>query len=126
MRSVVSPIRGHATYLHVRKRKWLDWSSGETFSYGWDLSGFDSTRLNTEFVAFLKYGDCVHPGKHFHIGADLSLDETSLSNGEVYSLLTDKEAHGRKGTLVAMIHGVTPDAASHVLRKLPPPTSAVS
>lgn len=51
------PIRGRATYLHVRKRKWLDKSSGEIFSYDWDLSEYDSTRLNAEFVAFLKEGD---------------------------------------------------------------------
>lgn len=51
------PIRGRATYLHVRKRKWLDKDSGEIFSYSWDISEFDGTRLNAEFVAFLKEGD---------------------------------------------------------------------
>ena len=51
------PIRGRATYLHVRKRKWLDKSSNEIFSYDWDLSEFDGTRLNSEFVSFLKEGD---------------------------------------------------------------------
>lgn len=51
------PIRGRATYLHVRKRKWLDKTSGEIFSYDWDVSEFDGTRLNAEFVAFLKEGD---------------------------------------------------------------------
>ncbi len=51
------PIRGRATYLHVRKRKWLDKSTGEIFSYQWDISEFDGTRLNAEFVAFLKEGD---------------------------------------------------------------------
>ena len=51
------PIRGRATYLHVRKRKWLDKATGEIFSYDWDLSEFDETRLNAEFVAFLKEGD---------------------------------------------------------------------
>ena len=60
-----------------------------------------------------------------NIGADLGLDKTSLSNGEVYTLLTDKEAHGRNGTLVAMIRGVAADAASHVLRKLPPDIRSV-
>lgn len=54
-----------------------------------------------------------------NIGADLSLDETCLSNGEVYTLLTNKAAHGRKGTLVAMIRGVATDVVSTVLRKLP-------
>ena len=51
------PIRGRATYLHVRKRKWLDKSSNEIFSYDWDLSEYDGTRLNAEFVSFLKEGD---------------------------------------------------------------------
>ena len=51
------PIRGRATYLHVRKRKWLDKDSGEIFSYEWDVSEFDGTRLNSEFVSFLKEGD---------------------------------------------------------------------
>lgn len=51
------PIRGRASYLHVRKRKWLDKSTGEIFSYEWDISEFDGTRLNAEFVAFLKEGD---------------------------------------------------------------------
>lgn len=51
------PIRGRATYLHVRKRKWLDKNTGEIFSYDWELSEYDETHLNREFVAFLKEGD---------------------------------------------------------------------
>ena len=51
------PIRGRATYLHVRKRKWLDKDTGEIFSYDWELSEYDQTRLNSEFVSFLKEGD---------------------------------------------------------------------
>lgn len=53
-------------------------------------------------------------------GPDLSLDETCLSNGEVYTLLTNKAAHGRKGALVAMIRGVATDVVSAVLCKLSP------
>lgn len=51
------PIRGRATYQHVRKRKWLDQDSGEIFSYDQDSSEFDGTRFNSEFVAFLKEGN---------------------------------------------------------------------
>lgn len=29
----------------------------EIFSYEWDVSEFDGTRINAEFVAFLKEGD---------------------------------------------------------------------
>ena len=51
------PLRGRATYLHVRKRKWLDKDTGEIFSYEWELSEYDETHLNAEFVSFLKEGD---------------------------------------------------------------------
>ena len=43
--------------LFTLTRKWLDKSSNEIFSYDWDLSEFDGTRLNSEFVSFLKEGD---------------------------------------------------------------------
>jgi len=40
-----------------------------------------------------------------NIGLYLSIDETSLSQGELYTVITNKEAKGKKGTLVAMIKG---------------------
>lgn len=54
-----------------------------------------------------------------NIGADMSLDETCLSNGDVYTVLTNKAAHGRKGALAAMIRGVATDVVSAVLKKIP-------
>jgi hypothetical protein len=35
----------------------------------------------------------------------LSLDETSLSNGELYTILTNKSAKGKKGAIVVIIKG---------------------
>ena len=52
-------------------------------------------------------------------GDDLSLDETSFSNGEVYTILTNKAAHGGKGAIVAIVHGVASDYVSTILRKIP-------
>jgi hypothetical protein len=40
-----------------------------------------------------------------NIGKRLSIDETSLSNGELYTIVTNKAGKGRKGTIVAMIAG---------------------
>lgn len=54
-----------------------------------------------------------------NLGADMSLDETCLSNGDVYTILTNKAAHGRKGALAAMVRGVASDAVSAVLKKIP-------
>ena len=54
-----------------------------------------------------------------NIGANMSLDETCLSNGDVYTILTNKNAHGRKGALVAMVRGVATDVVSSVFKKIP-------
>lgn len=54
-----------------------------------------------------------------NLGADMSLDETCLSNGDVYTILTNKSAHGGKGSLAAMIRGVATDTVSAVLKKIP-------
>lgn len=47
------------------------------------------------------------------------MDETCLSNGDVYTILTNKAAKGRKGALVAMIRGIATDVVSEILRRIP-------
>ena len=54
-----------------------------------------------------------------NFGDDMSLDETCLSNGEVYTVLTNKAAHGGKGALAAMVRGVSSGTVSEILRKVP-------
>ena len=40
-----------------------------------------------------------------NIGPNLSIDETALSNGDLYTIVSNKDAHGRKGALVAIVSG---------------------
>lgn len=54
-----------------------------------------------------------------NIGSHLSIDETSLSNGELYTVLTNKAAKGRKGALVAMIEGTQSDNIVKILKLIP-------
>lgn len=54
-----------------------------------------------------------------NFGDNMSLDETCLSNGEVYTILTNKAAHGGKGALAAMVRGVASDTVSEILKKVP-------
>ena len=57
-----------------------------------------------------------------NLGEHLAIDESSLSNGELYTIVTNKEGHGRKGTLVAMVKGVKSDfiiSITTVQRNLP-------
>lgn len=54
-----------------------------------------------------------------NIGTHLSIDETSLSNGELYTILTNKAGKGKKGSLVAMIRGTRSEDVISVLKKIP-------
>lgn len=52
-------------------------------------------------------------------GIFLSIDETALSNGELYTIVTNKEARGRKGAIVAMIKGTVAEDIIKVLKRIP-------
>lgn len=54
-----------------------------------------------------------------NVGKHLSLDETALSNGDLYTILTNKGGKGRKGTLVAMVKGTASEAVITVLKRIP-------
>lgn len=53
-----------------------------------------------------------------NIGTHLSIDETALSNDELYTVITNKAAMGQKGALVAMIKSTQADKVIEVLLKI--------
>ena len=52
------------------------------------------------------------------MGAYLSIDEVSLSKGELYTFLTNKAGKGKQGTLVACIKGTSSKDIIEVLEKI--------
>lgn len=54
-----------------------------------------------------------------NIGSNLSLDETALSNGELYTVLTSKDGKGKKKTLIAMVEGTEADKVIAVINRIP-------
>lgn len=54
-----------------------------------------------------------------NIGQYLSIDEVSLSHGELYTFVTNKNGRGKKGSLVASIKGTLAGDIIRVLEKLP-------
>lgn len=54
-----------------------------------------------------------------NIGPYLSIDETALSNGELYTIITNKEAKGGKKAIVAMIKGTQAEQIMAVLERIP-------
>jgi len=53
-----------------------------------------------------------------NIGPYLSIDETALTNGELYTIVTNKAGKGRKGTLVAMVEGTGSEKVIAVLSRI--------
>ncbi len=54
-----------------------------------------------------------------NIGEHLSIDEVSLSKGELYTFVTNKNGRGKKKTLVASIKGTKSQDIIGVLNKIP-------
>jgi transposase len=77
-----------------------------------------------EFLSSYKFWDQKEHAQEWilfpsNIGPYLSIDETSLSNGELYTILTNKAGKGRKGTLIAMIEGTESENVIAVLDRIP-------
>lgn len=54
-----------------------------------------------------------------NIGPRLSIDETALSQGELYTIITNKKAKGKKGALVAILSGTKVEPIVEQLLKIP-------
>lgn len=49
----------------------------------------------------------------------MSIDETSLSEGELYTIITNKDAKGKKGALAAMVKGTKSSVITKTLEQVP-------
>ena len=54
-----------------------------------------------------------------NIGQNLSIDEVALSQGELYTFLTNKSGKGKHKTIVAVIQGTRSEDIKAVLEKIP-------
>jgi len=54
-----------------------------------------------------------------NLGSHLSIDETSLSHGELYTILTNKAAKGGKGSIIAIVAGTKAETVIEIIHKIP-------
>lgn len=91
-----------------------------------DHYGMESKLLESQYKnhlsGFRKWDQLAHAQDWIlfekNIGPYVGLDETSLSTGELYTILINKQAKGKKGTIIAMIKGTSAEKVSKVLLKL--------
>lgn len=85
----------------------------------------DGKLLEEQYVAhlsdFTTWNQLRHAEDHVvfpdNIGEYLAIDETSLSQGELYTVVTNKAAKGNKGCLVAIIKGTDSERIKSILRR---------
>ena len=73
-----------------------------------DFNSWGQKNHATEWLLFSK-----------NLGTHLSLDETAFSNGDLYTIITNKDAKGKKGAIVAMIKGTKAEVVIKTLHKIP-------
>lgn len=90
------------------------------------LYGVDGRRLSRQYRTHLSdfqgWSQRSHAQKWLlypeNLGPYLSIDETSLSRGELYTILTNKAAKGGRGSIVAIVAGTKAETVIEVIRKI--------
>jgi transposase len=54
-----------------------------------------------------------------NIGRNLSIDEVAVTNGELYTVLTNKQRHGKRGCLVAIVEGTKAETVNRAICRIP-------
>lgn len=104
METIPTSSRSLDSYYHI---------NGDTFEkqYKEILSGYRQwCELShaDEWLLFLE-----------NLGKYLCIDETSISDGELYTIITNPKARGRKESLVALIKGVSSNDVINTLKLIP-------
>lgn len=100
--------------------------TGRSLEWFFDIDGdLFERQYKRHLSGYWKWKDTPE-GKHAerwrvfpeNMGEHLSIDETSLSNGELYTIVTNKKARGREHSLVAIVLGTDSDEVLRALRQI--------
>lgn len=72
---------------------------------------------------YKEWKEAIHSDKWLvfpeNMGKCISIDEVALSQGELYTVVTNKRAKGRKGSIIAIVEGTKAETVIEHLRKIP-------
>ena len=74
------------------------------------IKGKDFERAYKDYLSeFRTWKHLGHANKYLifprNLGPNVTIDETALSDGELYTIISNKDAHGGKGALIAIVKG---------------------
>lgn len=87
------------------------------------INGDEFERSYKDFLSgYRTWKELAHADKWLvfprNIGPRLSIDETSMSDGELYTIVSNKDAHGKKGALVAIVKGTKVEDVKTALERI--------
>ena len=88
------------------------------------IDGYQFERQYKEHLSgYEEWEDAPHADQWLvypeNFGPRMSIDETSLSDGELYTVVTNKDKHGQKGALAAIIAGTKAEVVRDALDNVP-------
>ena len=92
-----------------------------------DFYHVDAHTLEKQYKEVLsgyrRWGELSHADEWLvfpdNVGENLAIDETSLSNGELYTIVTNRDRHGGEGCLVAVVSGTKSEDVIEALEHIP-------
>ena len=87
------------------------------------IKGDDFERAYKDFLSgYRTWDELAHAERWLvfwqNVGPNLSIDETALSDGELYTIVSNKDAHGKKGALVAIVRGTRVEDVVAALKRI--------
>lgn len=92
-----------------------------------ELFGLDGDLIERQYRDHLSGYRCWNQRIHAeewilfpkNMGSYIGIDEVALSRGELYTVVINKEAKGKQGSIIAIIHGTDAAMVSSVLLQMP-------
>ena len=103
METIPTTSRSLDKYFHI---------NGDTFEkqYNEKLSDYRNWSEFSHADEWLIFSD--------NLGENICIDETAPSNGELYTLVTNRESRGKKDTIIAIVQGVAADKVIEALMRI--------
>lgn len=103
METIPTTSRSLDRYYHI---------NGDTFEKQYEeiLSGYREWLELSHAEDWLVFPD--------NIGESICIDETAPSNGELYTVVSNRASRGGKGTIIAIVKGVAADIVIEALKRI--------
>ena len=88
------------------------------------VNGDTLERVYKEHLSgYMQWEDKSHADKYLvfpdNFGPHMSIDETSTKDGELFTILSNKDGHGRKGSIAAIVRGTRSEDVSSAINLVP-------